>query len=69
MSAKNAAHKSPLIAQDEFQPVDPSDTTNALLGLEEGLSLLASIDQENVRWRASFQIAASLIVAGLTRKD
>jgi AcrR family transcriptional regulator len=49
----------------EFRPVDPVDTANAILGLEEGLSLLLVADPEGVDWKKSFQIGVELLLAGL----
>lgn len=54
------------IQRGEFRPVNPQDTANALLGLEEGLSLILAVDPQNVRWQAAFQVGIALILAGLT---
>ena len=53
------------IRNGEFRPVDPVDTANAILGLEEGLSLLLVADPEGVDWKKSFQTGVELLLAGL----
>jgi AcrR family transcriptional regulator len=54
------------IQRGEFRPVDAEDTANAILALEEGLSLLVVTDPGNIRWTKSFQIALDLMIDGLT---
>lgn len=54
------------IQRGEFRPVDAEDTANAILALEEGLSLLVVADPANVRWTKSFQTALDLMLDGLT---
>ncbi len=55
------------IRRGEFRPVNPVDTANAVLALEEGLSLLVVADPQFIRWTESFQLAISLILDGITR--
>jgi AcrR family transcriptional regulator len=57
------------IRRGEFKPVNPTDTANAILGLEEGLSLLLVADPQGVDWQKSFQIGVELLLAGLTCKE
>jgi hypothetical protein len=54
------------IQRGEFRPVDPVDTANAFLGLEEGLALLIVADPEGVNWKKTFQTGVQLLLAGLT---
>jgi AcrR family transcriptional regulator len=54
------------IRQGEFRDVNPSDAANAILSLEEGITLLLSIDP-NIRWQNTFQTGIELILAGLAR--
>ena len=54
------------IQRGEFRPVNAEDVANAILGLEEGLSLLVVADPGNINWSRSFQSAADLILDGLT---
>jgi AcrR family transcriptional regulator len=62
-----------LIAQGiragEFRPVDPMDTANVFLGIEEGLSMLLAVDAPRTRWRESFLLGCELIIAGLKVPD
>jgi AcrR family transcriptional regulator len=53
------------IERGEFWPVDPVDTANALLALEEGLANLLAADPQGTRWRESFLLGCDLIIAGL----
>jgi len=53
------------IQAGEFRPVDPVAATNALLGMEEGLSLLLAVDPQGTRWRESFLLGCELVIAGL----
>lgn len=55
------------IERGEFRPVDPHDAANALLAMEEGLSLLWASDPDNVRYREGFAVGAQLFVEGLKR--
>lgn len=57
------------IQRDEFRPVDPVDTANAILGLEEGLSLLLVADPEGVDWKKAFQTGMELLLAGLKTRE
>jgi AcrR family transcriptional regulator len=57
------------LQRGEFKPVDPTDTANAILGLEEGLSLLQVADPQGVDWKKSFQTGAELILAGLSLRN
>lgn len=50
----------------EFRPSAPQDVANVILGLEEGLSLLCTIDPQGVRWHSSFQSGIELILTGLS---
>ncbi len=54
------------IQRGEFRPVDAEDTANAILALEEGLSLLVVADPANIRLTKSFQTALDLMLDGLT---
>lgn len=45
------------------------DVANSILGLEEGLSMLAVADPQNVRWKESFQTSIELILIGLTKEE
>jgi AcrR family transcriptional regulator len=53
------------IQAGEFRPVDPAVAATALLGMEEGLSLLLAVDPQGTRWRESFMLGCQLIIAGL----
>jgi hypothetical protein len=53
------------IQRGEFRPVDPAVAATALLGMEEGLSLLLAVDPQGTRWRESFLLGCELLVAGL----
>lgn len=55
------------IERGEFRPVDPHDAANALLAMEEGLSLLWASGPDNVRYREGFAVGAQLFVEGLKR--
>lgn len=57
------------VARGEFRAVDPVAVANALIGLEEGLSLIKTADPQGVDWKQSFQTAAELILIGLTTKE
>lgn len=57
------------IQRGEFRPVNPADTANAILGLEEGLALILNADANNVRWREAFLGGMDLILAGLTQME
>lgn len=67
--ARYRAALAELIAQGvqrgEFRPVDPVDTANALLALEEGLSQLLAADPQGIRWRESFLLGSQLMIDGL----
>lgn len=54
------------IHQGEFRDVNPVDAANAILSLEEGITLLLTIDP-NIRWQNTFQTGIELILAGLVR--
>jgi AcrR family transcriptional regulator len=49
----------------EFRAVDPAVAATALLGMEEGLSLLLAVDPQGTRWRESFLLGCELLIAGL----
>jgi len=51
----------------EFAPIDSQDAATALIGAYEGLMLLWGMSPQNVRLQESMQIAAQLLLAGLTR--
>lgn len=53
------------IQRGEFRPVDPVDTANAIVGMEEGLSLLLVADPQGIQWQRSFQAGIDLMLAGL----
>lgn len=53
------------IARSEFRPVNPQDAANALIALEEGLSLIMQADPQQVHWESSFMLAIDLFLAGL----
>jgi AcrR family transcriptional regulator len=55
------------IERGEFRPVEPRDAANALLAMEEGLSLLWASDPDNVRYREGFAVGVQLFVDGLRR--
>jgi AcrR family transcriptional regulator len=55
------------VARGEFHPVESHDAANALLALEEGLSLLWAADPDNVRYREGFAVGVQLFVDGLRR--
>lgn len=55
------------IERGEFRPVRPHDTANALLAMEEGLSLLWAVDPDNVRYREGFAVGVQLFIDGLRR--
>jgi len=59
------------IQRGEFRLVAgrPLDVANSILGLEEGLSMLAVADPQNVRWKETFQTSIELILIGLTKKE
>jgi AcrR family transcriptional regulator len=53
------------IERGEFRPVAPAVAATALLGMEEGLSLLLAVDPQGTRWRESFLLGCELLIAGL----
>jgi AcrR family transcriptional regulator len=53
------------IQRGEFRAVDPIDTANVLLGMEEGLALLLAVDPQRTRWRQSFKLGCGLLISGL----
>ena len=53
------------IQRGEFRAVDPIDTANVLLGMEEGLALLLAVDPQRTRWRQSFKLGCGLVISGL----
>ncbi len=53
------------IQRGEFRPVDPADVANAIVGMEEGLSLLLVADPQGIQWQKSFQAGIDLMLAGL----
>lgn len=53
------------IQRGEFRPINPGTAATALLGMEEGLSLLLAVDPQGTRWRESFLLGCELIIAGL----
>jgi AcrR family transcriptional regulator len=53
------------IERGEFRPVDPRDAANALLAMEEGLSLLWASDPDHIHYRESFAVGVQLFVDGL----
>ncbi len=55
------------IERGEFRPVDPAVAATALLGMEEGLSLLLAVDAHGTHWRESFLLGCHLLIAGLAR--
>lgn len=55
------------IERGEFRPLKPHDAANALLAMEEGLSLLWAADPDNVRYREGFAVGVQLFVDGLRR--
>jgi hypothetical protein len=59
------------IRRGEFRLVAarPLEVANSILGLEEGLSMLAVADPQNVRWKEAFQTSIELILTGLTKKE
>ena len=57
------------IERGEFRAISPIDTANAIIGLEEGLSLIKTADPQGINWKQSFQTAAELILIGLTTKE
>jgi len=57
------------IQRGEFRAVNPADMANVILGLEEGLSMLAVADPDGLRWRESFETGLALLLAGLENKD
>lgn len=57
------------IERGEFRTVNPVDTANAIIGLEEGLSMIASADPEGVNWKNAFRTSTELLLIGLSAKD
>ncbi|MFZ6026310.1 MAG: TetR/AcrR family transcriptional regulator [Chloroflexota bacterium] len=55
------------IQRGEFKPVDANDAANVVLGLDEGLSLLAVADPQGVDWSRSFRIGIELLLTGIER--
>lgn len=53
------------VARGEFRPVSAADAANALIALEEGLSLLVVVDPDSTRWQESFALGVDLCIAGL----
>ena len=53
------------IQRGEFRAVDPIDTANVLLGMEEGLALLLAVDPQRTRWCQSFKLGCGLMISGL----
>jgi len=54
------------IARGEFVQVNPQDATTALLGAYEGLMLLWVMSPDTMRLKESMQVAAQLLMAGLS---
>jgi AcrR family transcriptional regulator len=57
------------VQRGEFKRVHPPDVANAILSLEEGLSMLTVVDPQGVRWSETYRIAMDLFVAGLLKKE
>jgi len=59
------------IRRGEFRRVSGRslDVANSILGLEEGLSMLAVADPQNVRWKEAFQTSIELILIGLIKEE
>jgi len=57
------------IRRGEFRPVDPIPTANAILGMEEGLTLLVVADPEGVQWKEAFLAGMEVFLAGLARQE
>ena len=57
------------IQRGEFRAVDPMDTANVLLGMEEGLALLLAVAPQCTRWRQSFKLGCGLMISGLSAPE
>ncbi len=53
------------IQRGELRPVNADDTATVLLGLEEGLALLLSVDAQPARWQRCFKLGCGLLIDGL----
>jgi AcrR family transcriptional regulator len=56
------------VARGEFRPVNAADAANALIALEEGLSILVVVDPASTHWQASFALGIDLLIDGLQSK-